>query len=119
MNETTSIDKINLGFGLSLAIVAILNALLTLGKEVIPGVKDIAVAVGRLIGIDHHWIGHSILIILIFIILGFLFSLTAINDFFIEKFAIDQQRLLIIIVIGVIIGIGLIGGFFFMDAFLG
>ncbi|MHA2247974.1 MAG: hypothetical protein ACXADY_23710, partial [Candidatus Hodarchaeales archaeon] len=101
------------------AIIAILNALLTLGKEVVPGVKDIAITVGKLIGIDHHWVGHGILIILVFIALGFIFSQATVSDYFIEKLTMDQQRLLILIVICVIIGIGLIGGFFFMDAFLG
>ncbi len=119
MNETTSIDRINFGFGISLAIIAILNALLTLGKEVVPGVKDIAVAIGGLIGISHHWVGHGIIIILMFIAFGLIFSQAAISDYLIEKFAMDQQRLLILIVICVIIGIGIIGAFFFMDAFLG
>lgn len=119
MSETTSIDKINFGFGISLAIIAIINGLLTVGKEVVPGVKDIAAAVGSLITINHHWVGHGIIIILLFLILGLVFSQATISDYLIEKFAFDQLRLLILIMICVIIGIGLIGGYFFLHTFLG
>lgn len=119
MSETTSIDKMNFGFGISIAIIAIVNALLTLGKELVPGVKDIATTVGSLIGISHHWVGHGILILLLFIILGFVFSQATISDYFIEKFAFDQTRLLILIVTCTIIGIGLIGGYFFLHTFIG
>ncbi|MHA2305005.1 MAG: hypothetical protein ACXACU_06380 [Candidatus Hodarchaeales archaeon] len=119
MSETVSMDKINFGFGISLAIIAIVNALLTLGKELFPAVKDMSAAVGSLIGVDHHWMGHGIIILLLFVILGFIFSQATISNYFIEKFAFDQLRLLILIGICVIIGIGLIGGYFFMHTFLG
>ena len=119
MSETTDMDKLNFGFGFSLAIIAILNALLTVGKEEISAVKDFAVSIGSLVGISHHWVGHGILMILLFIVLGFVFSQATISDYLIQKFSFDQRRLLLLIVISVIIGIGIIGGFFFMLAFLG
>ena len=117
MSETVSMDKINFGFGISLAIIAIVNGLITVGKELVPAVKDISTSVGSLIGISHHWVGHGIIILLLFVILGFVFSQATISDYFIEKFAFDQFRLLILIVICVIIGIGLIGGYFFLHTF--
>ena len=119
MSETVSMDKMNFGFGISLAIIAIVNALLTLGKELVPGIKDMAATVGNLIGINHHWVGHGIIILLLFVILGFVFSQATISNFFIEKFAFDQTRLLILIMICTIIGTGLIGGYFFMHTFIG
>lgn len=57
------------GFGLSLIIMLLFNALLDVVKESIaPVMKGMAGLTG------HHWTTHGILVILLFLVLGFIFS---------------------------------------------
>ncbi|MHA1971493.1 MAG: hypothetical protein ACTSW1_00790 [Candidatus Hodarchaeales archaeon] len=118
MSESKNSNNLIIGFGLSLAVLAILNSLLTLGKELVPGVKDFAIAIGSLIGISHHWVGHGVIIIVLFVILGIVFSQTKINEFFVQKFSLDETSILYLVAASVLIGFAIIGGFFFIDAFL-
>ncbi len=56
-------------FGISLAAASIANALLVIAKEKSP---KVLAEMQELTG--HHWITHCLLIILLFIILGFILS---------------------------------------------
>ena len=65
----TTLDKTTIGFGLSAAVVNILNILLVVFKELTPSLrKAMAAATG------HHWITHGVIVVGLFIILGFVFS---------------------------------------------
>jgi len=120
MSETVKIDKINYGFGLSLAIVSVINGLLTIGKELVPEVfKDFAIAVSKLVAFNHHWVGHAVIIFALFLVFGLIFSRAKVYDYLQEKYLLDYQRLLYVIMIGVVIGLGLVNGFFFAHTFLG
>ncbi|MHA1227882.1 MAG: hypothetical protein ACTSPV_14140 [Candidatus Hodarchaeales archaeon] len=118
MSENKNSNNLVIGFGLSLAVLSIFNSLLTLGKELVPPVKDFAIAIGGLVGISHHWVGHGIIIIVLFLILGIVFSQAKVSEFFVQKFSLDESSVLYLIGACVLIGFGIIGGFFFMDAFL-
>src|SRR5512139_2892933 len=62
-------NKYTRGFGVSLIVVMLVNAVLTLVKEsYAPIIKGMATISG------HHWITHGIVVILLFFILGSLFS---------------------------------------------
>ena len=75
MSETVKIDKINYGFGLSLAIVSVINGFLTIGKEVASDIfKEFAIAVSKLVAFDHHWVGHAVIIFVLFLVFGLVFS---------------------------------------------
>ncbi len=66
---TTITDKATIGFGLSAAVVSILSTLLTIWKEETPSVlAAMASAMG------HHWTTHGVIVIALFIVLGFVFS---------------------------------------------
>ncbi len=64
-----TLDKTTIGFGLSAAVVSILSTLLTIWKEETPSVLA---AMARAMG--HHWTTHGVVVIALFIILGFVFS---------------------------------------------
>jgi hypothetical protein len=67
--KNTTLDKKTIGFGLSAAVVNILNILLVIFKELTPPLmKAMAAATG------HHWITHGMILVGLFIILGFVFS---------------------------------------------
>jgi hypothetical protein len=56
------------GFGLSLIIMLIFNALLVVVKETTGLLKVMAGMTG------HHWTTHGIVIVVLFLVLGFIFS---------------------------------------------
>ncbi len=65
----SKLDKPTIGFGLSVAVVSILNTLLVIFKELTPTFKKaMADATG------HHWTTHGVIVIGLFIVLGFVFS---------------------------------------------
>ncbi|MCK4848330.1 MAG: hypothetical protein KAT16_04835 [Candidatus Heimdallarchaeota archaeon] len=122
MSETVKIDKINYGFGLSLALVAIVNGFITIGKELVPAVKDFAIMVSDIFtvgNISHHWVGHAVIIFVLFLAFGLIFSRAKVYDYLQEKYLLDYQRLLIVLMIGVVVGLGLVNGYFFAHTFLG
>jgi len=94
------LDKRTVGFGLSAAIVIIFNGLLVIVKETYqPLFKFMAGLTG------HHWTTHGIFDILLFLILGFLFS----NSNWQNKF--DGAKLANYLISSSIIGVLLIIGF--------
>lgn len=62
------------GFGLSYAVVALFSAILVVLKELIPAIKDLLVAFT-----GHHWGTHGILVIILFLVLGFVFANMELN----------------------------------------
>jgi hypothetical protein len=85
------------GFGLSFLVVSIINAILVIMKESSEGLKK---WMAGLLG--HHWVTHGVFIIILFFVLGWLFS----------RIEFDEQwygaKTATIILIGAIIGGGII-----------
>ena len=67
--ENTVMDKYTAGFGLSLVVVSFLNAIILIVKE-----ENTAVMSALKAALGHHWITHGLIVIVVFIILGFVFS---------------------------------------------
>lgn len=65
----TSLDKTIIGFGLSTAVMSILNAGLVIFKEMTPPFKK---AMAEAMG--HHWTTHGALVLGLFIVLGFVLA---------------------------------------------
>ncbi|HET6490561.1 MAG TPA: hypothetical protein VFG28_12475 [Syntrophales bacterium] len=66
---STTLDKTTIGFGLSAAVMSILNTLLVIFKELTPPFKA-----GMASAMGHHWTTHGAMVIVLFIVLGFVFS---------------------------------------------
>jgi hypothetical protein len=66
---STTLDKTTIGFGLSAAVMSILNTLLVIFKELTPPFKA-----GMASAMGHHWTTHGVMVIVLFIVLGFVFS---------------------------------------------
>ena len=67
--EETGLSKYTRSFGLSLALASVANGLLVVAKEKIPAVLA---GMQKLTG--HHWVSHSVIILGLFGILGWLFA---------------------------------------------
>lgn len=63
------VDKYTVGFGLSLAIMSLVNAVILLVKELNPSVM--AALRGAL---GHHWTTHGVIVIVCFLVLGYALS---------------------------------------------
>ena len=62
-------NKYARGFGISLIVMMLFNAVLTVIKESFaPLMKGMAATTG------HHWITHGIIVVVLFFVLGFVFS---------------------------------------------
>lgn len=67
--KNKTINKYIAGFGLSVIITSLFNALLLIAKETNPPLKKAMAA-----ALGHHWTTHGVAVILVFIILGFMLS---------------------------------------------
>jgi hypothetical protein len=67
--ENTGVSKYTISFGLSLALASVVNGLLVIAKEEIPAVQA---GMQKLTG--HHWVTHSVIILGLFAICGWLFA---------------------------------------------
>lgn len=63
------LDKKTVGFGLSAALMSIVNTLLVIIKEMNPPIKK-----GMADAMGHHWTTHGIVVLTLFVVLGFAFS---------------------------------------------
>lgn len=94
------LNKNTVGFGLSAAIVIIFNGLLVIVKETYQPLFNFMASLT-----GHHWTTHGIFDILLFLILGFLFSKSNLQ----EKF--DGAKLSNYLIFSSVIGVLLIIGF--------
>jgi hypothetical protein len=67
--ENKSLSGFIPGFGLSFLVVSIINSILVIEKEANEGLKK---WMAGLLG--HHWVTHGVFIILLFFVLGWVFS---------------------------------------------
>jgi len=66
---SNTLDKTTIGFGLSVAVMSILNALLVIFKEMTPPFKK---AMADTMG--HHWTTHGVVVLVLFFALGFVLA---------------------------------------------
>jgi hypothetical protein len=67
--ENTPVSKYTISFGLALALASVVNGLLVVAKEKIPAVLT---GMQKLTG--HHWVTHSVIVLGLFVFLGWLFA---------------------------------------------
>jgi len=60
-----TLDRTTLGFGISAAIMSILNTLLVIVKELVPPLKKTMAAT-----LGHHWTTHGAVVLVLFLVLG-------------------------------------------------
>ncbi|MGQ4833382.1 MAG: hypothetical protein ACP6IS_05785 [Candidatus Asgardarchaeia archaeon] len=87
-------------------IAALFNAILTVLKELNEGIHDWLAAV-----FGHHWVGHGILVMVVFIVVALILSYT------LKVEEIDDRKtilMIILIVLGSVISTVIIGGFMWM-----
>ncbi len=101
MAEQT-MEKYTSGFGLSLIVMLIFNALLVVVKETTGLLKAMAGVTG------HHWTTHGIVVVALFFILGFIFSGMQPQD----KPWLDAKGVAKGVIIATIIGYLIIVGFY-------
>jgi hypothetical protein len=99
--ENSPMDKYTAGFGMSLAITSVVNAIILVIKE-----KNDAVMSAMKAALGHHWTTHGVIVIIMFVVLGFVFSAMRLETKF------DSHRTLKYITWGVIIGGVITAGFF-------
>jgi hypothetical protein len=105
--ENTSNSRYTISFGLSLAFASVMNALLVLAKEKIPAVMA---AMQKLTA--HHWVSHALIVLVLFVALGWLFAQANGGRGIIISF----NRLIGIIMSGILLGGLIIVGFYLMEA---
>lgn len=101
--QDPAVSKYTVPFGLSLAICAVLNALLVIAKEKSKSVVD---WMQKITG--HHWITHVAIVLIAFLVLGF--ALTRSHKA--SETQMSADRLGKIVIGGVAAGILIIGGFY-------
>jgi hypothetical protein len=106
--EKSRVDKYAAGFGMSLAVTCVLNAMILVIKE-----KNDAVMGAMKAAMGHHWTMHGVIVIVCFLVLGFIFSAMRLETKF------DSHRTLKYIIWGVIIGGLITAGFFLPHLKLG
>jgi hypothetical protein len=103
--ENSTASKYTVSFGLSLAICSLINALLVVAKEKSPAVRS---ALKQLAG--HHWIGHSLVVVVLFFFIGWL--LPALNRG--RGSAIPVKTVTRTAVAGIALGVVIIVGFYLL-----
>ena len=101
--ENSATSKYTAAYGLALAVTSLVNALLVVVKEKSPAVQA---AMKSLTG--HHWITHSTVIILLFLVLGGILSLANGG----KGIKLGGNSLIGTIVGGVTLGALIIAGFY-------
>lgn len=101
--QDPALSKNTVPFGLSLAVCAVLNALLVIAKEKSPGVQG---WMQKITG--HHWITHVVIVLVVFYALGLIFAQVNRGG----ETKISADRLTKIIIAGVVTGVLIIGGFY-------
>ncbi|MCX5828440.1 MAG: hypothetical protein NTV58_10645 [Deltaproteobacteria bacterium] len=94
-------EKYTAGFGLSLIVTSLLNAVVLIIKETNNSVMSAMKA-----ALGHHWTTHGAMIIIVFVVLGFVFSRMKIEE------KCDSQKILKFIILATIISGVVIAGYF-------
>ena len=101
--EKTGASKYTISFGLSLALASVVNGLLVIAKEKSPAIQN---GMKQLTG--HHWVTHSVLIVGLFLICGWLFAQAKGG----QGFQLTASRLIGTLLAGIVTGATLILGFY-------
>ena len=101
MKSKTKMNKYALGFGLSLVVTNLLNAVILVVKEVSAPVMNVMKA-----ALGHHWTTHAVLLLFVFVILGAVFSIYEVG----AKW--DSRKMMYYIIGSVIISVVIITVFF-------
>ena len=101
--ESNSLSKYTVSFGLSLALCSVINALIVVVKEKSPAVNA---HMKSLTG--HHWVTHSAIVVLLFLLCGWLFTLLNVG----QGPKVGASRLIGIVVGGVLVSGLIIMGFY-------
>ena len=104
--ENQAWDKWSVGFGISFLIASIFNGLLIIAKETYAPLKDWMKSFS-----GHHWITHGIFVIVLFVVLGYIFSKTDLDK------KIDANKISGMVIAGTVLGGLIIVGFFFKHLF--
>ncbi len=104
--ENTGISKPTAAYGYSLAIVSVINAVLVVLKEKNKSVMD---GMTRLTG--HHWLTHSAISILLFVVLGAVFARTLGGS----GKETSAKRLINVLLSGIVLGGLIIVGFYLFE----
>ncbi len=105
METNNSISKYTISFGLSLVISSVINALLVIAKEKSPAVQT---EMKKLTG--HHWITHSVVVVALFIILGYLLAQVRGG----RGMTMTANALIKTVVTGIMVAVVMIVGFYLM-----
>lgn len=101
--ENTPVSKHTISFGLSLALCAVVNALLVIAKEQSKTVANWMQKIG-----GHHWITHVAIVLILFAFFGWCFARTNRG----QESPMPVHRLTQTILAGVVTGVVLILGFY-------
>lgn len=101
--ENASVTKYTISFGLSAALASVVNALLVVAKEESPAIQA---GMQKLTG--HHWVSHSVIILILFGFCGWLFARANGG----QGLKMGVNRLIGTIVAGVVTGGVIIVGFY-------
>lgn len=100
--ENQALDKFSVGFGVSFLVASIFNGLLVVAKESYAPLMTLMKSLS-----GHHWITHGIFVIVLFIVLGYIFSKTDMDK------KINADKISGMVIAGTILGGLIILGFFF------
>lgn len=101
--EEPTLSKSTVSFGLSLAVCAVLNALLVVAKEKSKGVQS---WMQKMTG--HHWVTHVVIVLIVFFMLGWFFARGSRG----QESKMSGERLANIILSGAVAGVLIIWGFY-------
>lgn len=99
VNDSGTLPKSTVSYGLSLSVVSIINGLLVVAKESSPAVMS---GMAHIMG--HHWITHSAFMLVLFFVLAWVFGRAGIQ--------ITVKRFLTFLLSGVALGAAIIVGFY-------
>lgn len=95
------LDNYTQGFAYSFIIVSIFNGVLTIFKESTKGIHDVLTFL-----FWHHWIGHAVVLLVLFFGLGLLFSRSGVQH--------DARKITPWVIWATIVGAGLIVLFYIL-----
>lgn len=101
--QDPTLSKNTVSFGLSLALCAVLNALLVVAKE-----KSETVVSWMQKATGHHWVTHVVIMLLAFFVFAWIFARTNRG----QETKMSANRLANMVIAGVAVGVLIIGGFY-------